>query len=233
MFRDLDGPDAPGIIRAWPSDRILVVYDKLFLAECLKSVLQTSLNAPVQICSSLDEICDEGREGDARLILFLIDTVKTPDTYDLLRQATAVAKAPVVVLSHSREQRVVREVMQCGAKAYIPMMTGISVAIEAVRFVLAGGTYVPPESLMETGREPVAGLALETVNPVTLRELSIIQAIQQGKSNKIIAYELKLCESTVKVHIRNIMRKLNAKNRTAVAVRSAELLVAPELGKIA
>ena len=48
----------------------------------------------------------------------------------------------------------------------------------------------------------------------------VVRAIQQGKSNKIIANELNMCLSTVKVHVRNVMRKLNAKNRTEVAMKT-------------
>jgi DNA-binding NarL/FixJ family response regulator len=46
----------------------------------------------------------------------------------------------------------------------------------------------------------------------------VLRLLQQGKQNKIIAYELGMCESTVKVHIRHIMRKLNARNRTQVVL---------------
>jgi hypothetical protein len=47
--------------------------------------------------------------------------------------------------------------------------------------------------------------------------MTVVESLRQGKPNKIIAYELNLCESTVKVHVRNIMKKLRAKNRTEVA----------------
>jgi DNA-binding NarL/FixJ family response regulator len=52
----------------------------------------------------------------------------------------------------------------------------------------------------------------------------VIDALRRGKANKIIAYELSMCESTVKVHVRNIMKKLNAKNRTEVAYLANELM---------
>ena len=52
----------------------------------------------------------------------------------------------------------------------------------------------------------------------TNRQTAVVGALCQGKSNKVIAYELNMCESTVKVHVRNIMKKLKAKNRTEVAV---------------
>jgi DNA-binding NarL/FixJ family response regulator len=47
--------------------------------------------------------------------------------------------------------------------------------------------------------------------------MAVIEMIRQGKANKTIAYELNMCESTVKVHVRNIMKKLRARNRTQVA----------------
>ncbi|MGO9420113.1 response regulator transcription factor, partial [Roseiarcus sp.] len=55
---------------------------------------------------------------------------------------------------------------------------------------------------------------------LTDREHLVVKAIKEGKSNKVIAYELNMCESTVKVHVRNVMKKFNAKNRTEVAMRT-------------
>jgi DNA-binding NarL/FixJ family response regulator len=60
----------------------------------------------------------------------------------------------------------------------------------------------------------------------TARQTAVIAALRQGKQNKIIAYELNMRESTVKVHVRNIMKKLNATNRTEVAYLTNQLLAA-------
>jgi DNA-binding NarL/FixJ family response regulator len=110
------------------------------------------------------------------------------------------------------------------AKGYIPMTMGFEIAIAAVRFVLAGGAYVPAECLLSgipsASPSPQASAAS---GAVTAREMAVVRAIQQGKPNKIIAYELNLCESTVKVHIRRIMKKLRAKNRTDVAIKATDL----------
>ena len=53
---------------------------------------------------------------------------------------------------------------------------------------------------------------------LTARELEVLQLLKQGKPNKLIAYELHLSESTVKVHIRNTMRKIGSTNRTHAAM---------------
>ena len=81
-----------------------------------------------------------------------------------------------------------------------------------------------PNAKIDTKNEAAARDAPSQHPPtsglVTARELAVIRAIQKGKSNKVIAYELNMCESTVKVHVRNIMKKLKAKNRTEVAINA-------------
>jgi DNA-binding NarL/FixJ family response regulator len=117
-----------------------------------------------------------------------------------------------------------RAVIGYGAKGYIPMTMGFELAVEAVRFVLAGGTYVPAEYLLSAIPSAVTPSRPPGAGAITGRELAVVRAIHQGKPNKIIAYELNMCESTVKVHVRHIMKKLRAKNRTDVAIKATALL---------
>jgi DNA-binding NarL/FixJ family response regulator len=130
---------------------------------------------------------------------------------------------PIIVLAHNNDAEMAKAAICRGAKGYIPVSLGFDIAIEAVRFVLAGGSYVPIDCLLAGGgpgdapSQPPSGL-------VTARELAVIRAIQKGNSNKVIAYQLNMCESTVKVHVRRIMKKLNAKNRTDVAIKSQSVL---------
>jgi DNA-binding NarL/FixJ family response regulator len=135
------------------------------------------------------------------------------------------ASVPTIVLSPRHNFELMRAIIGYGAKGYIPMTMGFEIAIEAVRFVLAGGTYVPAECLL-SGISSVSPPSQRptTAGVITARELAVVRAIQQSKPNKIIAYELNLSESTVKVHVRHIMKKLRAKNRTEVAIRATDLL---------
>jgi DNA-binding NarL/FixJ family response regulator len=87
-----------------------------------------------------------------------------------------------------------------------------------MRLVGAGGTFVPASSLLEARRsagQPLSKQALKI--QLTARQIAVVNALRQGKANKVIAYELNMRESTVKVHVRNIMKKFNAHNRTEVA----------------
>jgi DNA-binding NarL/FixJ family response regulator len=108
-----------------------------------------------------------------------------------------------------------------GAKGYIPVTTKFGIMIEAVRFVLAGGTYVPMDCLLaRDGLGDAPPRYPPTTSLFTAHELAVIRAIQKGSSNKVIAYELNMCERAVKVHVYKIMKKLGVKNRTDVAIKS-------------
>jgi len=65
---------------------------------------------------------------------------------------------------------------------------------------------------------------------LTGREVAVLDALFKGKANKVIAHELNVRESTVKVHVRNLIKKFKAKNRTEVAYLAQELI---QKGKLA
>src|SRR5206468_7307027 len=80
--------------------------------------------------------------------------------------------------------------------------------------------FVPASALQDAGHErQVSQPSVHSMLGLSERQDAVADAVAQGKPNKIIAYELDLCESTVKVHIRTIMRKLQARNRTEVAFK--------------
>jgi DNA-binding NarL/FixJ family response regulator len=131
-----------------------------------------------------------------------------------------VANVPVVVLAQKNDLDLARTAIRHGAKGYIPSTLGFDITIEAVRFVLAGGTYVPMDCVFATGPSTLVSPVPRPSGGVTAREVAVVRALQQGKSNKVIAYELNMCESTVKVHVRNLMKKMKAKNRTDLAMKA-------------
>jgi DNA-binding NarL/FixJ family response regulator len=128
---------------------------------------------------------------------------------------------PVIVLSESEELRDMIAAVDCGARGYIPASVGVDVIIEAARLASAGGIFLPASSLLAL-RDSITK---EADNPIgikehfTSRQAAVADALRRGKANKTIAYELNMCESTVKVHIRTIMKKLRASNRTQAAYK--------------
>jgi DNA-binding NarL/FixJ family response regulator len=154
-----------------------------------------------------------------------VDSEETRRQLDVLWGAYGPS-LPVAVIADSRGAGSVAEaVWRLGLRGYLPTSLSPAVAIAAIHLVLAGGTFIPPSA-----SGPAAPLALpagevrpRTINAhesvrLTAREAEVLRLLRQGKPNKIIAFDLAIAESTVKVHIRSIMKKLNATNRTQAAL---------------
>ena len=206
---------------------IFIIEPRTFLRECIRRGMQATLPCAFRTLPSVDEFQRDPQAMFARMIILscsAFDELKrSNERMSLERLRVLLPDTPIVVLASRQDVELVRVAFDAGAKGYIPMSMGFDLAVQAVRFVLAGGTYIPAEFL--TGPANFASAPVRGVqSAMTARELSVVRAIQQGKPNKVIAYELNMCESTVKVHVRHIMKKLGAKNRTAVAIKSNELL---------
>jgi DNA-binding NarL/FixJ family response regulator len=121
----------------------------------------------------------------------------------------------VVVTSDSEDPRFVASLLAKGISGYIPSSLDLAVTIKALGLVRAGGVYVPGSYLVKLWQS-TANMRGKRIPPeeLTLKEVAVVDAIRKGKSNKLIAYELNMCEATVKVHVRNIMKKMRARNRT-------------------
>ena len=198
-----------------------VIESRTFIGECIRRTVQAAFLLPVLTYSTAIELEQQLILTSPKLIIFswVEDNKEEASTHALKILAELAPRIPIVVLAYNNNAELARTAICHGAKGYIPITMGFEIAIEAVRFVLAGGTYVPMDCLLgrdrpgEASQPPILGL-------VTARELAVVRAIQKGKSNKVIAYDLNMCESTVKVHVRRIMKKLKAKNRTEVAINA-------------
>lgn len=134
-----------------------------------------------------------------------------------------------------------------GLQGYIPTSSPIAVAAAAIRLIVAGGHYLPrprtgslppvstqaspptppqlpPPMAPAKVAEPEIRLA-KNGSSMTPREAAVLELLRRGLQNKLIAYRLGMSISTVKVHVHNIIRKLNVHNRTEVAVAARHLVV--------
>ena len=128
----------------------------------------------------------------------------------------------LVILSGHVERDDVLAAIQHGANGYIPKTISGASLINALRLVLAGETYLPTSILLESGsssseRKPASATPLAGLSG---REREILGYLIEGQTNKEIARKLDLQEITIKIHLRNVYRKIGAVNR-AQAVRIA------------
>jgi DNA-binding NarL/FixJ family response regulator len=204
---------------------IALVESRTFVRECMHRGLQAALALPVVTFSSLMELESQFNESLSIILLSLADNNETECASALKLLSELAPKVPIAVLSTLSDTDFARTAVNFGAKGYIPCTTSFEIAVEAVRFILAGGTYVPIGYLFGAGAPAPAPSNHSKPSESSLsslltpREISIVHAIQEGMSNKVIAYKLCICEGTVKVHLRNIMKKMKARNRTEVAIK--------------
>jgi DNA-binding NarL/FixJ family response regulator len=138
-------------------------------------------------------------------------------------------EASAVVLSDSDDVDEVNRALTHGVRGYIPTSVECEVAVAALRLIGVGGTFVPAVALCSTTAkpddQPEGGRQRRSDGlDLTPRELSVIDLLREGKPNKLIARQLDMQENTVKVHVRNILKKLNAANRTHAAFVANRLL---------
>jgi DNA-binding NarL/FixJ family response regulator len=148
---------------------------------------------------------------------------------NLKQMAAEFAPVPVVVLGDNEDLTHILRALECGARGYIPSSVGLTVCVEAIKLAIAGGTFIPASPVMAVSKViEGSDTCQHFAGMFTPRQADVVMALRRGKANKIIAYELNMRESTVKVHIRNIMKKLRATNRTEVACKINDMLM-PEM----
>ncbi|MGO9429637.1 LuxR C-terminal-related transcriptional regulator [Rhodoblastus sp.] len=207
---------------------IVIVERNDFLRDCLQCCVTSHWPIKSEACASLSELTEI--QATPRSTLVVLSLISLSDEQAEAELALLKDLDPCIrtmVLSKTDDFHDALIALRQRANGYISLNAQFEFFIQALRFVGAGGTYFPAQCLLTAQPEPLATPEQVVANGITSRELSVIQAIRQGKSNKVIAYELNMCESTVKVHVRNIMKKLNARNRTDVAIKGADLVTAP------
>lgn len=198
---------------------IVVIHHRAFFRDCFVRCLETSYKSHEIFAFETISAWQVASDQDAlepAIIVFFAESNNPTSSVDLQSLEAAAAGIPVVIMSDSDDVNYVTRALKGGARGYIPTSLPFNVAVEAVRLVEAGGTFVPVSSL-DLNRDKL-GTPAKANDLLTQRQLMVVEALCQGMANKQIAYELSMSEHTVKVHLRHIMRKLNARNRTEVAV---------------
>jgi len=141
---------------------------------------------------------------------------------------------PIVIMTGDEEAELVREAFDHGALGFIPKSSPPPVILAALRLVLSGGTYVPPQIMggAPPSRAATAPPAVKTyaADPalrdtlgITPRQSDVLTLLLAGKSNKVISRELHLAEGTVKNHVAAVLKALNVDTRVQAVIAAARL----------
>ncbi|MBI5451503.1 MAG: response regulator transcription factor [Gammaproteobacteria bacterium] len=157
--------------------------------------------------------------------LVLLDLV-LPDVngLDLLKQISHDhPELPIIILSAYDDSELMRRCLDAGASGFIPKSSSHEVILNAVKLVLSGGVFIPPEMLRNTNNHMTPTRLLGIGKTLTERQIEVLRCIAAGKSNRDIAQALVVSENTIKVHVAHILKSLDASNRTEAVVNAQKL----------
>ncbi|MCT8973701.1 response regulator transcription factor [Microbaculum marinisediminis] len=204
---------------------VLFVEPRTLLRQCFEECFR--LSAAAARIVAIPDIAEWIRMADRQslpsaVFLYVPATASVRSAIETVTEVFSDHDAvpPIIIVADNEDPAHVLDALDVGAKGYVPSSVSLEVAVEALHLVLAGGTYVPASALIASRHMAKDAAEASERSPnafFTDRQHAVIEKLREGKPNKIIAYELNMRESTVKVHIRNLMRKLNATNRTQVA----------------
>ena len=166
---------------------------------------------------NLDAALAACADGDVALALLDLDMPGMQGVTGIAKVREAFPETRVAVISGLLSAAKIREAMAVGACGYLPKTFDPSMILAAVRLMLSGAIYLPPDVLTEaapTGREARAAGGPANLTP---RELEVLTMLAKGSANKEIARAIGVAEVTVKLHTRRILEKLGVRNRAAAA----------------
>lgn len=211
--------------------KILVIDDHPLAREALARLIGALGSGTEMLEADSLAAAHKHLAAHADLALVILD-IALPDAGGpdaIARVQQAWPETPVLVLLPQDEPAMARAMLAAGARGVISQRSPTRVLVEAIRLVLVGGTYVPPEALRAVAAPRPAPVgtpqqrASGHVPSLTQRQLDVLALLAQGQPNKLICRMLNLAEGTVKTHIAAIYRALNVMNRTQAVYAATRL----------
>jgi DNA-binding NarL/FixJ family response regulator len=201
--------------------KILLADDHAMFREGLTHILKALDEEVVTVeTGNVEQALSAAAEHDD-LDLALIDLyMPGQNGFDALEALSRLQPTlPIVVLSASNNQQDMHKAIKLGAMGYIRKDSSGSVMLNALRLVMAGEVYLPSQMMHSHDQQQTH---------LTRRQLEVLQLMEQGQANKLIADGLNISEATVKMHISAIFRELGVTNRTQAVLKSRELQILNE-----
>jgi two-component system nitrate/nitrite response regulator NarL len=180
-----------------------------------------------KVVGSFGDISElEAAEFESEIFIVLDGITASEQSKSVKDVKGQFASSPIVILSERFDFNTMLECFQSGAQGYIVRSMKALPLTTSLRLAAMGERVLPPD-LVDVFEQQTFSPSIRTpeqsdeeVNRARLspRELDVLCCLMAGYSNKVIARELRVCEATVKVHVKAILRKLNVHNRTQAAI---------------
>ncbi|MBD9482172.1 response regulator transcription factor [Pseudomonas sp. PDM14] len=200
---------------------ILIADDHPLFRSALQQALSLGLGPDVRLVEAASiaelETC-LGEKSDWDLVLLDLNMPGAYGFSGLVLLRGQYPQLPVVMVSAQEEAAVVVRAREFGASGFIPKSSSLETIQQAVRQVLDGEVWWPPqasEAVTVSAEAKAASAGLASLTPQQFRVLTMVC---EGLLNKQIAYELNVSEATIKAHVTAIFRKLGVRTRTQAAL---------------
>lgn len=205
--------------------KVLLLDDQEIIRESLAKLLneQDTIEI-VSRCSEVQQVLDEIKRVKPDLVL-VNDNLSEYESSEAVRTINeSDPKIKVAVLTDSIDRKDLMSAIESGATGYLHKETKVDDFIESIDLIGKGGVVISPtiaESLNDK-LQIVSDDEKQEKTELTDREVEIVRLLAKGATNKKIARDLYIAENTVKVHIKNILQKLQLRNRQQLAAYAAK-----------
>lgn len=208
--------------------RFLIVEDHPLFREALEGALQTAApKAGILQATSIDGALELlSSTSDIDLILLDLSMPGTTGLSGIIRIRKAFPRIPVLIVSGHQDPQIISGALSLGVSGYILKSSSKQELAQAIGEVLRGSVSVP--SAYRAAARPQRAVhpaqdLLKRLHELTPQQLRVLEMLKRGLQNKQIAFELKISETTVKVHVSDILRKLNVLSRTKAIVEMSKI----------
>jgi two-component system nitrate/nitrite response regulator NarL len=203
------------------ADSIVVAHHHALICEGIAKILQEAgfnIVGQTDTGRSLFQLAVQ-HNPDIMLVDWEVSGV-APDTIRVLTEK--LPHMAVVILTQPQSTEAVLPILQAGARGYLSVNLSSQEFVQSLRMLAKGDIVVSQEMVSEVKVELAADLALKNKDDISGREREVLQLVCEGATNREIAERLIVSEHTVKVHLRNILNKLNLRNRQQVAAYAVQ-----------
>lgn len=205
--------------------RIVVADDHPLFRDALRQVIDLAVGtAIVAEAETFDAAVALVLEDDPDLILLDLNMPGMNGFTGLMVLRDRAPTTPIVVVSADEDPAVIQQALTLGAAGFIPKSRSKDAMAEGVRAVMAGDVFVPIDlsTAVPLSARDDPDFA-EGYAALTAQQRRVLEMLVAGKSNKVIAYELDVAESTIKAHVSAILRKLKVSSRTQAVLYASKM----------
>ena len=205
--------------------KIVIADDHPLVRGALREAVAGAVpGSDIAECGDLEQLSALlAKSGGADLVLLDLSMPGVRGFSGLMYLRAQHPDTPVVVVSGNEDPSVMRRCIDFGASGYIPKTTAIEAMRGAIRTILEGQTWTPPDVDLAAPADKETTDLVRRLASLTPQQVRVLMMLSEGLLNKQIAYELTVSEATVKAHVSAILQKLGVDSRTQAVIVAAKI----------